>query len=298
MAMASANGIEIAYEISGSEDGRPLLMIHGLGAQLVRWPPAFCALLEREGYRLIRIDNRDVGLSTHFPDSPVPDPAEVERAREEGRAPDIPYTLSDMAADAAGLLDALGIEAAHVLGVSLGGMITQQMAIDHPSHVLSATIMMSENGNPEMPDANPETMAILVMPTPDPVADREGFLAHLVHLNRALGSPIYPTPEQELRELSALAADRAFDPAGSGRQLAVVQAIADLRPALRGLSVPALVIHGADDPLISHLNGQDIADNIPGAWFLKVAGMGHDLPPQLFDLFEKAISANCARAAA
>lgn len=296
MAMASANGIEIAYEVSGPEDGYPLLMIHGLGAQLVRWPPAFCALLEQVGFRLIRIDNRDVGLSTHLWNTPVPDLAEVERATSEGRAPDIPYTLSDMASDAACLLDALGIDAAHVLGVSLGGMITQLMAIDHPTRVLSATIMMSQNGNPDIPGPNPEAMAILATPAPDPAADREGFLAHQVYLNQALGSPIYPTPEEELRELSALAADRAFDPAGAGRQLAAARAIADLRPALRQLRVPALVIHGADDPLISHANGQDIADAIPGAWFLKIKGMGHDLPAELFDLFEKAISANCARA--
>jgi len=296
MAAARTNGIEIAYEVSGPEDGRPLLMIHGLGAQLVRWPPAFCDLLEARGYRLVRIDNRDVGLSTHFRDMPVPDFDEVMQAKAEGKAPDIPYTLSDMAADAVGLLDALGIEAAHVLGVSLGGMITQVMAIDHPSRVLSATIMMSQNGNPDMPGPNPEAMAILSTPAPDPVADREDFLAHQVHLNQALGSPDYATPVEELRELCALAADRAFDPAGSGRQLAAVWALDDLRPALGQLAVPALVIHGADDPLLSPVHGQDIADAIPGAWFLKVNGMGHDLPPQLFDLFEKAISANCARA--
>lgn len=287
MASARVNGIEIAYEISGPSGGRPLLMIHGLGAQLVRWSPAFCDLLERAGYRLIRIDNRDVGLSTHFPEMPVPDLAEVERARSEGRVPEIPYTLADMAADAAQLLDALGMEAAHVLGVSLGGMIAQQMAIDHPRKLLSATIMMSQNGNPAMPGPDPEAMAILATPAPDPASDREGFLAHQVHLNQALGSPDYPTPEEELRELSALAADRAFDPAGSGRQLAAARAIDDLRPALRQLSLPVLVIHGADDPLVSPLNGEDIAASIPGAWFLKVNGMGHDLPPQLFDLFER-----------
>jgi len=296
MPVVQANGIEIACEISGSENGRPLLLIHGLGAQLVRWPPGFCALLEARGYRLIRIDNRDVGLSTHFHDAPMPDLSEVERAVAEGKAPEIPYTLSDMAADAAGLLDALGLEAAHVLGVSLGGMITQVMAIEHPRRVLSATVMMSQNGNPEMPGTSAEAMAVLATPAPDPASDWEGYLAHQVNLNRVLGSPIYPTPEEELRALSALAAERSFDPAGAGRQLAAARAIPDLRPALRQLDVPALVIHGADDPLLSHVHGQDIAEAIPGAWYLKVHGMGHDLPPQLFDLFERAISANCARA--
>ena len=291
MPVVQANGIEIACELSGPEDGRPLLMIHGLGAQLVRWPPAFCALLEARCYRLIRIDNRDVGLSTHFRDAPMPDLAKVASGEE-----DPPYTLCDMAGDAAGLLDALGIAAAHVLGVSLGGMIAQVMAIEHPARVLSATIMMSQNGNPQMPGTSPEAMAVLATPAPDPAVDREGYLAHQVHLNRVLGSPIYSTPEDELRELSALAAQRSFDPAGAGRQLAAARAIADLRPALRQLDVPALVIHGADDPLLSHVHGQDIAESIPGAWYLKVGGMGHDLPAELFDLFEKALSANCARA--
>jgi len=290
MPVAQANGIEIGYEVSGPEDGTPLLLIHGLGAQLVRWPPRFITLLAERGYRVIAMDNRDVGLSTHFHDAPLPDLAKLAPG-----STDIPYTLSDMAADAVGLLDALGIDGAHVLGVSLGGMITQTMVIEHPSRVLSATIMMSQNGNPAMPGTSPEAMAVLTTPAPDPFTDREGFLAHQVHLNQALGSPDYPTPVEELRELCALAADRAYDPLGAARQLAAATAIADLRPGLGKADVPTLVIHGADDPLLSHVHGQDIADAIPGAWYLKVNGMGHDLPPQLFDLFERAVAANCAR---
>jgi len=196
MPVAQANGIEIGYEASGHEDGTPLLLIHGLGAPIVRAPPKFSALPEQRGYHVIRLENRDTGLSTHFHDAPMPDLARVAPG-----STDIPYTLSDMAADAVGLLDALGIDSAHVLGVSLGGMITQTMVIEHPSRVLSATVMMSQNGNPAMPGTSPEAMAVLTTPAPDPFTDREAFLDHQVRLNQALGSPDYPTPLEELREL-------------------------------------------------------------------------------------------------
>lgn len=298
MPQVSANGITIEYEIAGPQDGPVLLMIHGLGAQLVRWPQELCDGFVAAGFRIVRFDNRDVGLSTHFDHAPVPDLAAVIEAKRQGRAPDLPYTLSDMAADAAGLLDALGIEAAHVFGVSLGGMIAQMLAIEHPSRVRSLALVMTQSGNPDLPHSNPEALAMLSRPSPDPQADREGYLAHQVALNRALGSPLYPVPEDELRRMAALTGDRAYYPAGSGRQLAASRGSADRSEALTNVDRPTLVIHGADDPLILPVCGDQLASCIAGAWLVKAGGMGHDLPAELTGLFVNAVSANCARASA
>jgi pimeloyl-ACP methyl ester carboxylesterase len=201
-----------------------------------------------------------------------------------------------MAADAVGLLDVLDIGEAHVLGVSLGGMVAQLMAIEHRARVLSLAIFMSQSGNADLPPSRPEAMAILSKRAPDPREDREAYLRHQIELNRTLGSPRYPTPEDELRRFAELAAERSLNPAGAARQLAAARGAADRRPQLRGLSVPALVVHGVDDPLIPIESAADIARNIEGAWLLEVNGMGHDLPAKLFDLFVGAVNANCARA--
>ena len=296
MPRASANGVGIEYELSGPADGPVLLMIHGVGAQLIRWPPALVDGFERAGFRTLRFDNRDIGLSTHMDGAPVPDIGAVIAARREGREPDLPYTLSDLAADTAGLLDALGIARAHVLGVSLGGMVAQVMAVEHRARVLSLNILMSQSGNPDLPPAKPEALAILSRPAPDPREDREAYLRHQVELNRTLGSPAYPSPEAELRHFAALAADRAWNPAGPARQFAAARGGADRRAQLRELSVPTLVIHGVDDPLLPVDGAADIARNLPGAWLLEIGGMGHDLPAELLDLFVSTIAANCARA--
>jgi pimeloyl-ACP methyl ester carboxylesterase len=295
MPRVRTNGIEIEYETSGPPDGPVLLMIHGLGAQLVRWPRALCDGLMQAGFRIVVFDNRDVGLSTHMPDDAVPDFAAIDAARREGRPIEIPYTLSDMAADTAGLLDALGIEAAHIFGVSLGGMIAQLLAIEHPSRVLSLAIMMSQTGNPDLPPSDPVAMAILSKPAPDPAVDREAYIAGQVEMNRAIGSPGYCTPEAELRGFAEAAADRAYNPLGSARQLAASRAAPDRRKALQGLAVPTVVIHGADDILVPVEGGEDIARNIQGSWLLKIRGMGHDLPQQLFPLFIANIHANAER---
>lgn len=298
MARASSNGIEIEYELSGPEGGPVLLMIHGVGAQLVRWPGELCRMLEAAGFRLLRFDNRDVGLSTHMSAAPIPDIAAVVAARAAGREPDLAYGLSDMAADTAGLLDALGIRAAHVLGVSLGGMVAQTLAIEHAARVLSLNIFMSHSGNPNMPPSRPEAMAMLSRAAPDPAGDREAYLGHQVALNRVLGSPLYPTDESELRAFAAAAADRSYNPAGAARQLAATRGAADRREQLKALSVPALVVHGVDDPLLPVECGRDIAQSLRGAWLLEVDGMGHDLPAGLAPLFVSAIGANCRRSPA
>jgi pimeloyl-ACP methyl ester carboxylesterase len=298
MAQAQANGIELEYELSGPGHGQPILMIHGVGAQLIRWPQALCDALIAQGFRLLRYDSRDIGLSTHMVDAPVPNLAEVTAARRAGREPDLPYTLADLADDAAGLLDALGIAAAHVVGVSLGGMVAQQLAIAHAARVLSMTSIMSQSGNPALPGSDPKALAKLAAIAPDPAADREGFLAHQVSLNRTLGSPAYPAPEAELRRMAGLVADRAYYPPGAARQLAAGRGAPDRRAALRLVTCPTLVIHGSQDPLMPPICGQDTADNVPNAWFLQLGGMGHDLPEALHGIIAAAITANCARAAA
>ena len=295
MTQISANGITLECELSGPEDGQPLLLIHGVGAQLIRWPPGFCDALVSAGFRLLRYDSRDIGLSTHMVDAGVPDLAAVTAAHKAGHEPDLPYTLADLADDAAALLAGLDIPAAHVVGVSLGGMVAQALAIAHPGRVLSMTSIMSQSGNPDLPGSNPAALAKLSAVAPDPGVDREAYLAHQVSLNQVLGSPAYPTPEAELRRVAALVADRAYYPVGAARQMAAGRAAPDRRPALRELDLPTLVIHGTDDPLMPAICGQDVADNVPDSWFLRINGMGHDLPDQLTDVFVAAIAANCAR---
>ncbi len=296
MASTQANGIEIEYELAGTDDAPVLMMIHGVGAQLIRWPDELCDQFMHAGFRTLRFDNRDIGLSSHMDGAPIPDMAEVLSARAAGHEPELPYTISDMAADAAGLLDALGIAKAHILGVSLGGMIAQMLAITHPARVLSLNIIMSASGNAAMPPSTPDAIGMLSRRPPNPNDDREAFLAHQVALNRVLGSPAYPAPEAELRQFAARAADRAWNPAGAARQLAASRGASDRREQLRSLSVPTLVIHGVDDPLLPIENAADIARNIPGAWLLEVNGMGHDLPAELFDLIVGAVTLNRARA--
>ncbi len=296
MAQAEANGIHLEYELSGPVDGAPLLLIHGVGAQLIRWPQGLCDALAAAGFRLLRYDSRDIGLSAHMTGAGIPDLVAVTAAHKAGREPDLPYTLADLANDAAGLLAALNIPAAHVVGVSLGGMVAQQLAIAHPGRVLSLTSIMSQTGNPDMPRSNPAALASLAAIASNPAADREGYIAHQVALNRALGSPLYPASEADLRSMAARTADRSYNPAGAARQLAAGRGAPDRRGALSQLAIPALVIHGSDDPLIPAVCGQDTADAIPGAWFLRINGMGHDLPEQLTGLIAANIAANCARA--
>lgn len=296
MPQIASNGIHIEYELAGPDRGRPLLMIHGVGAQLVRWPDALCEDFAARGFRVIRFDNRDVGLSTHLHEAGRPDLAAILAAKARGETPVLPYTLSDMASDAFGLLDALDIPAAHVVGVSLGGMIVQQMAIERPERVLSMTIIMSQSGHPDLPPPDPAAIATLAAPAPDPAQDREAYLAHSIALNKALGSPLYPTGEADLRRFAGLAADRAYDPAGALRQMAAGRGAPDRSPALATTGVPTLVIHGVDDPLMPVAAGEQLARVIPGAWLLTVKGMGHDLPEQLCALFAGAIAANADRA--
>lgn len=293
-----ANGITIAYDSFGSEDAEPILLISGLGVQMIRWTVPFCEILAARGYRVIRFDNRDVGLSTCFDDAPVPDITTVAGAVARGERPDVPYTLRDMADDAVGLLDALDIRQAHIVGRSMGGMIAQLVASEHPDRVLSLTSIMSGTGNPDLPPPAPEAMAMLTRRAPNPLEDEAGFLDHAVAFSRVIASPGYPFDEAAHRAQALAEVKRAHSPAGSGRQIAAMASAGDRRAQLGTISVPTLVVHGAADKLIPSAGGRDTAASIPGAELLMIDGMGHDLPSPLYQTVARAIAANAGRARA
>jgi pimeloyl-ACP methyl ester carboxylesterase len=293
MPTVKANGIEICYETQGNPAHPPLLLIMGLGSQLVRWPPAFRAELEGRGYFLIYFDNRDVGKSTHFDAAGAPDIAALFAAVAAGEKPTVAYTLDDMADDAAGLLAALAIESAHVLGASLGGMVAQTLAIRHPERVRSLTSVMSTTGNPAVPPGKPEVTARLMLP---PGKSREEAIERAVETDRLIGSQVFPFEEALCRKRAALAYDRAFDPRGVARQFAAVLAHGDRRAGLAGLRMPALVIHGTDDLLVRPEGGRDTAAAIPGAELVMIEGMAHDLPSPIHARIGAAVDAVVARA--
>ncbi len=282
MPQARANGIAIEYDIHGPAAGEPVLLIMGLGAQMTRWPLPFIELLAQRGLRVIRFDNRDVGLSEKIEAGGVPDLAKVIGALMSGQKPDVPYLLDDMAADAVGLLDALGIGRAHIVGASLGGMVAQLVAADYPDRVLSLTSIMSTTGNRELPPAKPEAMAVLNDRGPDPLTDLEGYLAHSLKGARAIGSLGYPFDEAASRAQSLESFQRSYYPVGFARQYAAAAASADRRPKLKGVTAPTVVIHGDADPLVPVEGGRDTAASVPGAELRIIAGMGHDFPPAVY----------------
>ena len=296
MPRASANGIEFEYDITGADDGEPMLLIMGLGGQMTRWPQAFLDKLAARGLRVIRFDNRDIGLSTKL--EGVPDFPAMFKAMAEGRTPDVPYLLDDMAADAAGLLDALGIARAHIVGASLGGMVAQLVAADHPERTLSLTSIMSTTGNRSLPPSSPEAIAVLNDRGPDPLQDLEGYLDHAVKGAYVVGSPGYPPDAAATRERIRGDFERSYSPLGFMRQYAAAAASGDRRPKLATITAPTVVIHGAADPLVPLAGGQDTAASIPGAELRVIEGMGHDFPPALFDTVVEAIMVAVQRAKA
>ncbi|MEU8279884.1 alpha/beta fold hydrolase [Microbispora bryophytorum] len=270
---ATANGIEICYEVFGEPGGRPVLLIMGLGAQMIGWPEGLIELLVESGHQVVRFDNRDVGLSTHFT------PA-------DGLAPAPAYRLDDMADDTAGLMDVLGWESAHVVGASMGGMIAQALAIRHPVRVRTLTSIMSTPG-PRVGRATEEAATVLMAP---PAQGRDEVIARAVATARVIGSPGYEMDVERVTRMAAEAYDRAFDPAGTARQFTAIRISGDRTEGLRELSVPALVIHGEDDPLVTLEGGTATADAIPGAKLLTFPGMGHDLPRPLWPVIAEAIA--------
>ena len=287
MPTAKANGIEIEYELQGPEGGRPLLMIMGLGTQMIHWPDGFVDSLVGRGHRVLRFDNRDAGLSTSFAHTDV-DLAAVLTAVFTGGPVPAPYHIDDMADDAAGLLDALGWGSAHVVGASMGGMIAQSLTVRHADRVRSLTSIMS---TPEFVEPAPEMVAMLATPVPH---ERQAYIEHAVDIWRLLGGPGFPrTPadDDEARRISAMAYDRNFDPNATSRQLAAILASEPRRAALGDVGVPALVIHGSADRLIPLVGGEMTAAAIPDAELLVIEGLGHELPAGAWPAMVDAISA-------
>jgi pimeloyl-ACP methyl ester carboxylesterase len=274
-----ANGIDIEIEDShpGDATGRPVvLLIMGLGMQLVAWPPALLQSLVDAGYRVLRLDNRDIGLSQKFDHLGLPNLLWEGLKYKLGLPVNSPYSLGDMAADTLAVLDALGVAQAHVVGVSMGGMIAQRVALAAPERVLSLTSIMSSSGARGLPQAKPQVMRVLLSRPAG--KDPESVLNHYVKLFKAIGSPGFPMDDAELRERIAAAAKRSFYPAGTVRQMAAIAADGQRAHALGALRVPTLVIHGKADPLVPYACGEDTARRIPGAKLVGIEGMGHDLP--------------------
>jgi pimeloyl-ACP methyl ester carboxylesterase len=287
MPKARANGIEIEYEQFGNPIDSPLILIMGLGSQMVLWPTEFCERLAAAGHFVIRFDNRDVGRSTQLDEAGMPKIFDVLTARKEKRHIDVPYLLSDIAADTVGLMDALNIEKAHICGLSMGGMIAQTIAIEHPHRVISLISMESTTGEPDLPGARPEvTEVLLKMPPPE----REAYIQHMLTVFRAFADGSDQYDEEIQREMSALSYDRSVNPAGFARQFAAIVASGGRRRALAAVKVPALVIHGTSDTLFLSAHGKDTADAIPGARFLLIKGLGHGTAyPGLWGEMEEAI---------
>jgi len=275
MSRVTANGIQIEYETFGNPKDRPLLLIIGLGGQLIQWDESLCRDLVSRGHYVIRYDNRDTGLSTKFDQAGEPDIMQTLGKILNGDKSDVPYTIEDMADDGAGLLDALGIPATHICGMSMGGMIAQTLALRHPSRVLSLTSIYSNTGNPELPPPQPEVMAALITPPP---AERAANIEHMLGIFKMLAGPGFPPDEEWTRRNMAEGFDRCFYPQGTGRQLMAILAQSNRKSALASIKVPVLVIHGTADPLVSVEGGKETAAAIPCAQLILIEGMGHDLP--------------------
>ncbi len=287
-----ANGIEIAYELLGDPAGEPLVLVMGLGMQMIAWPDDLCAALGERGFRVVRFDNRDVGRSTWIEGGPVPDVMAAAFGADTSTAA---YTLSDMAADTAGLLDALELDSAHLAGASMGGMIVQALAIEHPERVRSLTSIMSTTGDRAVGQPSPAALpALLTPPPPDPAA----YPDWAVSMHAIIGSPGFETDTGEIRAMAARSLERGSNPLGVARQLVGILASGDRTAALGGVSVPAAVIHGSSDPLIDPSGGRATAAAIPGAELVEIEGMGHDLPRGAWPRIVDTIAANAARARA
>jgi len=265
---------EIVYDTFGNPSAPPILLIMGLGAQMIRWDEAFCQFLAAQGRWVIRFDNRDVGLSTKFDEAGVPD----VMALIQGEAVNVPYKLKDMAGDAVGLLDALGVKEADVVGVSMGGMIAQTMAIHYPDRVRTLTSIMSSTGNPNLPQPTPEAMTVLLAP---PVSSRDEYIKNSLESAKVLHGPHYPLNEDYVRNYSEISYDRCYHPQGFSRQLGAVLASGSRNEALANVKIPTLVIHGDADPLVPIEGGKDTAKSIPEAELLIIEGMGHSFPTEV-----------------
>ena len=270
-----ANDIQIEYETFGEPSSQALLLIAGIGGQMIGWDEELCKKWAQKGLYVIRFDNRDVGLSTKMEEAGVPDLAAVVNAINNGEKVNVPYTIGDMADDAVGLLDALKIDKAHICGISMGGIITQTISFKHPSRVRSMTQIYSTTGNPQLPQPKPEVLELLLTPPPP---ERDGYIDYMMKFYKTIHGPGFPFDEAWHRQLAGLSYDRALYGPGKARQFAAILAQGNRKPLLASITAPALVIHGADDPLIPVTAGIDSAEAIPGAKLMIIEGMGHDMP--------------------
>jgi pimeloyl-ACP methyl ester carboxylesterase len=280
--------VELAYEAFGDRAGVPVLLVMGLATQMLGWPDEFCAGLAERGNFVVRFDNRDVGLSTHLADAP---PGDL-MAAVQGDSSSASYSLSDMARDTVGLLEALELESAHLVGASMGGMIAQTVAIEYPERVRSLTSIMSTTGNAEVGAPSEAALQVLLAPAAE---TREAVIEQTVQAYRVIASPGFELDEAALRERAGLSFDRAHDPAGVSRQLVAIIASGDRTGGLAGLAVPTLVVHGADDALVNVSGGRATAAAIPDAELVVIDGMGHDLPRGLWSRVIERIAAHVER---
>jgi pimeloyl-ACP methyl ester carboxylesterase len=295
--MARANGIELCYEIFGDAGAEPMVMIMGLGAQMIHWDDDFCRQLAARGFRVIRFDNRDIGKSSKMTGGKRLTAIELLKLRFLKIPVDAPYRLRDMADDVVGLMDALGIASAHLVGASMGGMIAQEIAISFPQRVRSLTSIMSSTGNPKDPQPTREATAVLMAPPP---ASKEEYFARYAQTWKVLRAGSFPQDEALDRARAERTFARGLNPAGSGRQLRAILASGSRKERLGSVRAPTLVIHGTVDPLVRPASGKDTAASIPGAKLLMIEGMGHALPipmwPEIIDAIDKHAHAASARA--
>ncbi|HET57812.1 MAG TPA: alpha/beta hydrolase [Deltaproteobacteria bacterium] len=282
-------GIKIAYETFGKVSSEPLLLIHGLSWQMIMWDREFCELLAGRGYFVIRFDNRDVGQSTVLDDTGIPDIIGLLTSIARGEPVSVPYLLTDMAGDVFGLLDHLGIESAHVMGMSMGGMIGQTMALEKPERIRSLTSLSSTTGDPSLPPPTQEALAVITIPPP---AERSAFVSHFLATWRTLNGSRFPVDEERVTEYARQSFDRGFSTGGVARQIAAINASGSRRTSLRSLVTPLLVIHGDADPLLPVQCGIDTAEAVAGSKLNIIEGMGHTLPAQVWRDIVDAVAAH------
>jgi pimeloyl-ACP methyl ester carboxylesterase len=287
LTFAQANGIEIAYDTFGNDRKPPMLLIMGLGTQMIVWDEAFCSQLASKGYWVIRFDNRDIGLSTKFKNAGVPNLEQLEQAVKKREPFEIPYTLLDMAEDAVGLLDALGSKTAHIVGESMGAMIGQLMAVHYPERVISLTSIMSTTGQPGLPPPSPDALEAIYEPWP---IHRTGYVETFVQAYRVLSGPEIKVDKALARKWAEQSYDRGLNPDGIARQLAAIIASGNRSKKLKSITAQTLVIHGEADPLLPVEHGRATADAIPRAKLTIIPGMGHTLPEALWPKLVEAIS--------
>jgi pimeloyl-ACP methyl ester carboxylesterase len=294
--LARTNGIELCYEIFGDAEAEPMLLIMGLGAQMIHWDDDFCRQMAARGFRVIRFDNRDIGKSSRMSGGKRLGAVELLKLKFLKIPVTAPYKLSDMAQDVIGLMDTLRIKSAHLVGVSMGGMIAQEIAITFPERVRSLTSIMSTTGNPKIPPPTREATAVLMAPPP---ATEEEYYARFAHTWKVLRVGSFPEDEALDRSRAERTFARGLNPAGVGRQLRAILASGSRKERLRSVKAPTLVIHGTVDPLVRPEGGKDTAASIPGAKLLMVEGMGHALPipmwPQIIDAIDKHAHAASAK---